>query len=973
MNVTEFVTKWTRAELSERSASQQHFLDLCEVFNHPKPAEADPTGESFTFERGAAKRGGGDGWADVWKKGYFGWEYKRKHRDLEAAYEQLLQYREALENPPLLVVCDMDRIVVRTNFTATPTVVHDIPLSELGRPRHIEILRSVFHEPEKLKPGTTSEAITSEAATRLARIAQALRDRGLEAHRVAHFLDRIIFCLFAEDIGLLPRGLFTKLAEKTRGDAGRFTKLIGHLFESMSTGGDFGLDTIRHFNGNLFEDGPVLELTAEEIEHVYAAAKLDWSAVDPSIFGTLFERGMDPAKRSQLGAHYTSRQDIETLIEPVVMQPLRREWDETREIVECLLTYGKKRLTGREKKTPTEAALRKGRREAPIFVQRFLQKLAGVKVLDPACGSGNFLYVVLQKLKDLEKEVILYAMNRDLGGFLPMVGPWQLYGIEINPYAHDLAQMTVWIGYLQWIRTNGFGWPADPVLRPMDNFQCKDAILDLTDPDNPREPTWPKVHYIVGNPPFLGGQKMRGELGDDYVQQLRALYAPLLPGGVDLCCYWFEKARREVNAERCSRAGLLATQGIRGGANREILKAIAQSGSIFFAESDRPWILDGANVHVSMVGFCDEKTESAILDGEPVTQINANLTASVDLTTLGPLQVNRAIAYQGPVRVGPFNVTHEEVTVMLTEPNPTGKPNSDVLRPSLNGGDITKRWRYEWVIDFGGLPLKAACQYETPFGAVESKVKPRRLASRDRQRREKWWLHGRSGDEIRRATSELCRYIAMAQTAKYMKFRWFSATVSPEQTLIVFARSDDYFFGVLHSRLHEVWARAQGTQLRERESGFRYTPTTCFETFAFPQGDEGQKERIGEAARELNELREGWLNPAEWTRQEVLEFPGSVDGPWARYVHEPDGRGIGTVRYPRTVARDAECEKKLKKRTLTNLYNQRPTWLDLAHRKLDAAVFDAYGWDPAMTDEQILEHLLALNLQRAETERDTGK
>ena len=225
--------------------------------------------------------------------------------------------------------------------------------------------------------------------------------------------------------------------------------------------------------------------------------------------------------------------------------------------------------------------------------------------------------------------------------------------------------------------------------------------------------------------------------------------------------------------------------------------------------------------------------------------------------------------------------------------------------------------------------------------------------------------------EMRRSVSALYRFIVTPTTSKHRAFAWMGPPVLPDHQLIVFARCDDYFFGVLHSRVHEVWARRQGTQLRERESGFRYTPTTCFETFPFPwsprqePAGDARVEAIAEAAKELERLRSNWLNPPEWTREEVLEFPGSADGPWARYLHDSDDRGIGTVRYPRTVPKDAECAAKLKARTLTNLYNERPTWLALAHEKLDAAVFAAYGWGPAMSDDHLLESLLALNLERA--------
>ncbi|MEW6209906.1 MAG: type IIL restriction-modification enzyme MmeI [Acidobacteriota bacterium] len=214
------------------------------------------------------------------------------------------------------------------------------------------------------------------------------------------------------------------------------------------------------------------------------------------------------------------------------------------------------------------------------------------------------------------------------------------------------------------------------------------------------------------------------------------------------------------------------------------------------------------------------------------------------------------------------------------------------------------------------------------------------------------------------ALEKVSRFIATPRVSKHRLFVWLEAPSYPDCQLIVFARSDDYFFGVLHSRMHEIWSRAQGTQVRERESGFRYTPTTCFETFPFPTPTPEQERAIAEAAKSLDTRRNNWLNPPEWTREEILEFAGSVDGPWARYISDADSRGIGTVRYPRLVARDQPSAAQLARRTLTNLYNQRPTWLDLAHRRLDEAVFAAYGWDATISDEEILARLLALNLER---------
>jgi type II restriction/modification system DNA methylase subunit YeeA len=944
LTASAFVSKWRNVELTERSASQQHFLDLCEVVEHPKPAEVDQTGSWFTFERGAVKRDGRRGWADVWKRDYFGWEYKGKRKNLDAAFDQLLLYRESLENPPLLVVCDMDRFRVHTNFTAAVNRAHEIPLEHLPEPENLEILRSVFHEPARLKPKTTVAGITKEVAERLAGVAQSLRARAAEPTAVARFLDRIVFCLFAEDVGLLPRGLFTRITEKAR-DPEHFSKLVGSLFDAMSEGGDFGLDTIRYFNGGLFTDSPVLTLTLEEIGHIKEAARLDWGAVDPSIFGTLFERGLDPDKRAQLGAQYTSREDIETLIEPVVMSPLRREWAETRDKAEAMLV----------KLSP------QSRRRAQSHIRAFLERLFEVKVLDPACGSGNFLYVTLQKLKGLEKEVLIYAQDRGLGSFLPHVNPTQFYGIEVNPYAFDLAQTTLWIGYLQWIHQNGYGTPAEPILRPMTSFSNMDAVLDLSDPSKPREPVWPTAEFIVGNPPFLGGKRLRAELSDEYVNKLFQVYRGRVPAEADLVTYWFEKGREQVEKGECKRAGFLATQGIRGGANREVLKRIKESGDIFFAESDRPWVLDGANVHVSMVGFDNGAERERILDNTAVLNINSNLTSTADITQAAPLAENLNIAFMGDTKGGAFDIQDDVALGMLREPNPHGRPNSDVIVPWVNGLDITRHPRNMFIIDFGGQRgEEAASHFEAPFEHVRQHVRPVREDNNRELYRKFWWRHLEPRPGMFAAIGKRPRFIGTARVAKHRLFVWLASPTLPDSQAIIFARDDDYFFGVLQSRLHEIWALKLGTRLETRP---RYTPTTCFETFPFPESSPEQREEIAEAARSLDELRTRWLNPPEWTREEVLEFPGTTTGPWARYVSEADERGVGIVHYPRLGPRDDSAAGELSKRTLTNLYNQRPTWLALAHERLDAAVAMAYGWEPAMTDEQILNRLLSLNRQ----------
>jgi len=270
-----FIAKWAAADLSERASYQQHFLDLCELVGHPKPAEVDTTGEIFTFEKGAAKHSGGDGWADVWKRGFFAFEYKGARANLAQAYDQLLQYREALENPPLLVTCDTRDLEIHANFTGTPPKVHRIALGEISSVRGLEVLRCLFFEPDKLRPGATNRAITEEAAARLGHIAESLRQRVSDPHKVAQFLDRVVFCLFAEDIGLLPTRLFSQMVIRHRYKPAVLKQMMDSLFQCMAHGGPFGIDEIRHFNGDLFTDAPALELTDDEIDAIYETAQLE--------------------------------------------------------------------------------------------------------------------------------------------------------------------------------------------------------------------------------------------------------------------------------------------------------------------------------------------------------------------------------------------------------------------------------------------------------------------------------------------------------------------------------------------------------------------------------------------------------------------------------------------------------------------------------------------------------------------------
>jgi len=709
LDLPTFITKWQRSTLTERSAAQQHFLDLCAVLSEPTPATADPDGSFYTFERGVRKAAGGGGWADVWKRGYFAWEYKGKRKDLAAAYQQLLQYREDLENPALLIVCDLARFEVHTNFTGTVKHVYAFDLADLQRNEPtptcalppLEVLRAVFAHPDRLQPTRTTASVTEEAARAFATLADSLRRRGEDPEATAHFLMRLLFCLFAEDIDLLPDRLFTTLVERTRTRPVDFTARLGLLFAAMATGGSFGADDIAHFNGGLFADATVPPLTGDDLATLTRASALDWASIEPAIFGTLFERSLDPTKRAQLGAHYTSRDDILLIVEPVLMAPLRQRWTMVQEEANALIA---------KRDAASVGARARHQQALERLLLAFTDEIAAVRVLDPACGSGNFLYVALKRLLDLWKEVSVFAATSGVAGLLPYtVGPQQLYGVEINVYAHELASVVVWIGYIQWLHDNGFGIPDSPILKPLHNIQHMDAILARDADGRPIEPPWPEADVIIGNPPFLGGNRVRQQLGNAYVDDLFALYDGRVPAFADFVCYWFERARALISSGVTRRAGLLATNSIRGGVNRRVLAHIAETGAIFWAWSDRAWVLDGANVRVSMVGFDAGEAGVHILDDRPVSRINPDLTAVTNVALAVVLPENQGIAFQGPSPKAPFDIVEAIAWPMLEAPtNVNGRPNSDVVRPVIGAIDIARRPRSEWTIDFGAMSLDSS-------------------------------------------------------------------------------------------------------------------------------------------------------------------------------------------------------------------------------------------------------------------------
>ena len=948
MTPYEFIAKWSASELKESSASQEHFIDLCRMLGEPTPAEADPTGATYCFERGARKDTGGDGWADVWKRHHFAWEYKGQGADLDAAFGQLRQYALALENPPLLIVSDMRRFRVRTNWTNSVSKTYEFGLADLADAPTRDRLKWVFSDPERLRPGETRQSLTERVAASFATVARSLQERGYDPHAVARFINRLVFCMFADDVGLLPDQMFTRMLRQARHVPDDFADLAGDLFRAMSSGGRVGFEMVDWFNGGLFDDDSALPLQKADIEIVLAASDLDWSEIDPSILGTLFERGLDPDKRAQLGAHYTDRDKIMLIVEPVVIRPWLAEWvTEKAEIAAEL---------GRAESAKAPATRKKRRNDAERRYRAFLNRLRAFKVLDPACGSGNFLYLALQSLKDFEHRVQFEAEALGFQRAFPEVGPANVEGIEINPYAAELARVSVWIGEIQWMRRNGFSETRDPILKPLDTIECRDAILT----QETTEPDWPEADVVIGNPPFLGGKLLITHLGEDYVSRMFATYAGRVPAEADLVCYWFYKAGRQIASGKAARAGLVATNSIRGGANRRALQAATKARRIFEAWSDEPWVIDGAAVRVSLVCFSradDESVSGARLDGQPVDEIHADLTArrggaGIDLTSVRRLPENAGVAFMGDTKGGPFDVAGDLAREWLSLPaNPNGRANADVLEPWMNGMDLTRRPAGKWIVDFGWTMSEGdAALYEEPFQWVKEHVYPMRQKNRRQAYREYWWRHAEPRQGMWRAVGSLPRYIATPRVAKYRLFLWLDARVCPDSAMIAIARDDDTTYGILHSRFHEIWSLRLCTWLGKGNDP-RYTPSTTFATFPFPPGltpdipahgyaNDPRAIAVALEARRLVDLRDLWLNPPEW-----VEW---VDEPVPGYPRRP-------------VPRDSDAAKALKKRTLTNLYNARPQWLADAHGALDAAVAAAYGWSANISDDDVLRELVTLN------------
>jgi hypothetical protein len=1022
LSLPDFVAKWSASGAAERANKDAFLIELCDVLDVPRPAPTtgDPARDTYVFEKDAIlpHEGGTTtiGKIDLYKEGAFILEAKQGSDAtskklgtakrgtpawaiaMNGAYGQALHYSRTFDRPvPFLVGCDIGHCF--DLYAAFDGSWNYRPFPDATRSRlylrdlegHRETLRRVFTDPFGLDPSRVSAKVTREVATHLAELAKQLEHAGHKADEIATFLMRCLFTMFAEDVGLLPERIFTDAIEKLWLASPRsFPGGIESLWKAMNEGSAFGfVGKLLRFNGGLFASPTALPLTKPHLELLLEAAKCNWADVEPAIFGTLLERALDPKERHALGAHYTPRAYVERLVRPTIEEPLRADWDLVKAEVHQLVAADKL------------AAAKKA-------VQAFHQKLCATRVLDPACGSGNFLYVTLDLFKRLEGEVL--ALLEALGETQTLlhadtirVTPAQFLGIEVKRWAKEIAELVLWIGYLQHhFRGHGnVGPPPEPVLQDYKNIECRDAVLawdaielvrdengkpvtrwdgetykkspvtgeDVPDETarvavekyvNPRKAEWPKAEFIVGNPPFMGNKRMRAALGDGWASGLRAAYAET-PESVDLVMYWWWKAARIAEQAGVTRFGFITTNSITQGFNKRVVEQALGGGklSIVFAIPDHPWVDErsGADVRVALsvmqrgngtagktlevVG--DERVNA---DGTRALHylgregvIRADLKTGANVTGTSALAANQGLVFQGVVLVGEgFRLSRGQLGELRIDPERPPR----VVRRYFIGRDISQVPEERWVIDFFGLTeAESAAAYPDLFQHLITHVRPFRAQNRRDSIRNIWWRFAWDRPLMREALSGLPRYIVTCRTAKHRVFQLFDSTFLPDAKLVVVCLADAHALGVLSSRAHVAWAFRAGGFLGVGNDP-DYVQQSCFGRFPFPAPSDAQSARIRDLGESLDAHRK---------RQQALHPDLTITGMYNVLEKLRSGEVLTAK------------EKVIHEHGLVSVLRQ-------IHDDLDAAVFDAYGWPHDLTDEQILERLVALNAERAEEERN---
>ncbi len=1039
MQIDEFVTRWAASGAANRANTDSFLNDLCDALGVRRPdvTTGDPERDTYVFEKDAVivHEGGKRtvGRIDLYKQGCFIIEAKQganagsrktgtAKRDTPGwnvamldAYGQALGYARTMDAPPpFVMVTDIGFCIdLYASFDGTGQY-RPFPNAQQHRLHLLEMvtnstLRAVFTDPMSLDPSRRAARVTREVAAHLADLARELEGAGNDPEHVARFLMRCIFTMFAEDVGLLPNKLFTRvLATKWIADPKCFPRDVENLWTAMDQGGPFGFEgMLRQFNGGLFRDVTALPLSRAHLERLLEAAKCNWADVEPAIFGTLVERALDPRERHRIGAHYTPRAYVERLVRPTIEEPLREAWDVVRAEVRRLVGEDYTAIQGRKTKKIADA------REV---VKKFHQRLCDVRVLDPACGSGNFLYVTLDIFKRLESEIL--ALLEQLGDKRllmatdqVMVRPAQFLGIEKKRWAKEIAEIVLWIGFLQWHartrrNTDGSVMWLEPVLMDLNNIECRDAVLVWSSEDpvydakgepvtrwdgvtmkkhpvtgaavpddlarvpvtefvDPRRATWPPAEFVVGNPPFIGGWKMRQTLGEGYVEALRHAHEDV-PDACDLVMYWWNHAAKLVRDGMLQRSGLVTTTTISQVQSRRVTQPFLEEDaglSLVFAVDDHPWATDrygsageSAEVRVAMTvlargrapgtvakvtrEFMDEKDELVVEVEYQRGWINADLRIGANVSSALRLVANAKVSSPGVKLHGAgFIVTAAEASALGLG---QVKGLEEHIRAYRNGKDLASIPRGVMVIDLDGLNVDSVREmFPAVYQRVLEKVKPERDHNNEQYRRENWWLFGRRNTELRAALKGLPRYIATPETARRRYFVVLSQDVLPDNAVVAIALDDWFHLGVLSSRIHTVWALAAGGGLGVRHEP-RYNKTRCFDPFPFPDAGDVQRKKIRLMAERLDQHR----------RARQAEHPTLTLN--AMYSALEKLRGNATL---------TDKDKATHVQGLVSVLQQ-------LHDQLDTAVFEAYGWPTTLSDQEILERVVLLNAERGEEERN---
>ncbi len=1040
MVIDDFIRRWKASGGSERANFQQFAIELTQLLgvDAPKPATADAQSDDYRFERpvtfihtGTQSRG----FVDLYRRGSFIMEAKQgvhrtttddqlslltdipKQRQghgqrgsarwddtMLRARNQADGYARAVARtdgwPPFLIIVDVGHVIeVYADFSGQGQGFTQFPdgtryrlsLDDLRDDAVRARLHAIWTDPHSLDPAKVAARVTREVAGHLAALGRSFEGQGHPPEDVARFLMRCLFTMFAEDVDLIPHGSFTTLLHKLRGHPEHAAPALRGLWQTMDTGGFSAalMCDLMRFNGGLFRDADALPLTEVQLSLLIAAGEKDWKEVEPAIFGTLLERALDKRQRHKLGAHYTPRAYVERLVMPTVIEPLRADWRDVQAAALTLANQGKLD-------------------DARAEVHAFHRQLCETLVLDPACGSGNFLYVALELMKRLEGEVM--ALLAELGeeqGALSLAGhtvdPHQFLGLELNPWAAAVAELVLWIGYLQWhFRTHGKASPAEPVLRDFRNIENRDAVLDwdtrverrdeagalvtrwdgmgtvehpvtgerVPDPQariqvwdylKPRPAKWPEATFIVGNPPFIGASRMRDALGDGYTEAIRKAY-PKLPESVDFVMYWWEKAALATRAGKTRRFGLITTNSLRQTFNRAVLEPHLSDPktalSLVFAIPDHPWVDagEGAAVRIAMTVVEAGRREGRLMTvaSEDKSEqeaegrrVDFNMDRGMIFANLRTgADVAGALALKANDGISSPGVKLHGAGFIVTPAEARALGLGTVpglerhIRDYRNGRDLTANSREVMVIDLFGLSeAEVRSRFPAVFQHVLDNVKPERDQNNRDTYKRNWWIHGEPRKDLRPVLDGLPRYIATVETTKHRTCQFLGAKTLPDNMLIAIGLDDAAQLAILSSRFHVVWALAAGGRLGYGNDP-RYNKSRCFDPFPFPETTEAQTARLRAFGEDLDAHRKA--RQAEHPKLTLTAMYNCLE----------------TLRAGRRIeGKDREVYDQGLIGILRDLHDQ-----------IDAATAEAYGWPVSLTDDEILQKLVTLNRTRAAEE-----